>query len=241
MQYRRNIPETESKTFMAFISNSLSLSGIPFNHLQVRQESSKKATNRNPWISGHMTGCNDSWKWIMKREMIQCNKFLKWFMTLNNVLMSLPCSSEKSNKFKRLELMKFRTSDPGGGESSSMNHSLVKQNMESLFSVLEKHDLESDEFIMPKRVRFSVASNLARVAWKVQFQIGYMCPFFQGNHVSGRLLTNILRCHWSLPWHSFEYETDSNQEMGLEYHKEEQRWDELFDEEGPLTESFLDQ
>jgi len=225
---------------MAFIANSLSLSGVPANHVQVRQESSKDKDFQNPWIRGQMNGCNESWKWILKREMIQCNRFLGWFIELNNILMVHACLSENSSKFKNLELRKLRDIEVGGGEVSSVDPKRVYQDMHSLFSVLEKYDHENDKFIMPKRIKFSVASELAKVSWKAQFQIGYICPFFQGNWVSARLLTNTLRCHWSLPWHNFEYERDENREINREYHEEMHRWNALFDEEGVLTKSFLD-
>ena len=239
MQYKRSIPETKTKSFMAFVANSLSLSGVPVNHVQVRQESNKEG-RRHPWIQGQMDGCNELWRWIMKRDLIQHDAFLKWFVELNNILMSGPCNNEKNDMFRKAELRKLRNTDPGGGEVSNVDHGLVIQNMESLFSVFEKCDQENDEFIMPNRIRFNIASDLARIAWKAQFQVGYICPFFQGNWVSARLLTNTLRCHWSLPWHTFEYERNENQELGLEYHAEIQRWKDLFDAEGVLTESCLD-
>jgi hypothetical protein len=80
---------------------------------------------------------------------------------------------------------------------------------------------------------------LAKIAWKVQFQIGYICPFFQGNWVSARLLTNVLRVHWSLPWLMFDYPDEDKEAVGQEYKLEVSRWFDLFDEHGVLTDQFL--
>ena len=97
---------------------------------------------------------------------------------------------------------------------------------------------------MSNRIHFSAASELAKAAWKVQFQIGYMCPFFQGNWASARLLTNALRCHWSLPWITITYKEEDNfeldkDEIGKLYQEETHLWFELFDTKGVLTEDFV--
>lgn len=238
--YKRNIPETDQSTFIAFVTNSLSLSGVFINHIQVRQNLAKPIGERHSWIQSHIEVIDKSWNWIMKRELIQCPEFLQWFIQLNSDLMARPCSTEKdTGKFKKSELGKLRRSPTGGNEITKILFDDVAEYIESIFSVLEKNDNEKDKDIMPKRLRFNSAVELAKIAWKVQFQIGYICPFFQGNWVSARLLTNILRVHWSLPWLTFEYPDEDKEAVGQTYQLEVSRWFDLFDEHGVLTDKFL--
>ena len=241
MLHKRHIPETDRKTFIAFISNSLSFSGVFVNHVQIRKELSKPLNERHPWVQAQMLSIDMVWKWVMQRRLIQCSEFMKWFINLNSSVMSLPCSINKStDTFNKLKLGRFRDSLPGGNETSKMPFEEIPEKMNSIFSVLEKLDHEKDDSIMSNRVHFSAASDLAKAAWKVQFQIGYMCPFFQGNWASGRLLTNALRCHWSLPWVTFTYEDDDEKdETGKAYQEESHAWFKLFDEKGILTEDFV--
>jgi len=238
--YKRNIPETPTTTFVAFIANSLSLSKIFVNHVQVKQELSRPVADRHPWIQSHIESIDISWRWIIKRELIQCPNFLKWFVNLNYTLMNLQCSKYKSSdQFKASELNKFRSSSTGGDESTEFISDDVVKSIESIFSMLEKCDCENDKYIMPNRLRFDSAVELAKIAWKVQFQIGYICPFFQGNWISARLLTNTLRVHWSLPWLIFDYPDEENEDVGKVYQAEAARWFDLFDNDGVLTDKFL--
>ena len=241
MLYKRNIPETKQSTFVAFISNSLSLGDHPTNHILVRQELSKTDDKRDPWIQGHMMSIDSSWRWIMQKNLIQCNSFLQWFIGINSSLMFSACSKEKFDKtLKVSELGHLRRSSVGGRENSKVDFKLIPEKMESIFSVLEETDKKHDSNIMPNRIRFNTASELAKIAWKIQFQVGYLCPFFQGNWISARLLTNTLRVHWSLPWLTFDYAKENEEEdVGREYQIEAQRWFELFDEEGVLTDKYL--
>tara|TARA_Y100000310_G_scaffold217831_1_gene218951 strand:+ start:3372 stop:3950 length:579 start_codon:yes stop_codon:yes gene_type:complete len=188
-----------------------------------------------------MMSIDSSWRWIIKEELIQCDKFLQWFIGMNSTLMFPACSKEKYDKtLKASELGSLRESSVGGRENSKVDVKLVPEKMESIFSALEKADKDHDGNIMPNRVRFNTASELAKIAWKAQFQIGYLCPFFQGNWISARLLTNVLRVHWTLPWLVFDYSKENEEEAaGKEYQIESQRWFDLFDKEDVLTDSYL--
>ncbi|HIG58670.1 MAG TPA: hypothetical protein EYQ21_04625 [Flavobacteriales bacterium] len=150
--------------------------------------------------------------------------------------MTRPCSTEKdTGKFKKSELGKLRSSPTGGSETTKVLFDDVAEYIESVFSVLEKNDSERDKDIMPNRLRFDSAVELAKIAWKVQFQIGYICPFFQGNWVCARLLTNVLRVHWSLPWLTFEYPDEDKEALGQTYQLEVSRWFDLFDKHQQQT------
>ena len=242
MLYERNIPETDQSVFISFITNSLSLSGVFVNHIQTRQELAKPNDKRHPWIQSHMVSVDVSWKWIMQRNLIQCFGFIDWFIELNTHLMSLPCSTENnSGQFKSYELGSLRSTPPGGRETSKIPHEEVKENLESIFLSLEKYDNDHDQYIMPLRVRFSSAVELAMAAWKLQFQLGYLCPFYQGNWISARLMTNVLRCHWSLPWLTFDYsDKEEKNELGNLYNEEIAQWFKLFDDYGVLTDKFIE-
>ena len=136
MLYKRHIPETDRKTFIAFIANSLSFSGVFVNHVQIRKELSKPPNERHPWVEAQMSSINMVWKWIMQRKLIQCSEFTKWFISLNSNVMLLPCSTEKDTEtFNKLKLGRFRDSPPGGHEASKVPFKEIPEKIESpLFS-----------------------------------------------------------------------------------------------------------
>jgi len=238
--YNRYIPETSQNTFINFISNSLVLSGIHTSHIQIRRELNKDADKIDPWIGGHLSACNKAWTWVLDKKMIQCQNLLQLFMGINERIIEPVCRSDASDtRYKKSELNKLRDSDPGGGESSHVPHEDVPEYLNSILVELEKCDSENDQHIMPKRVRFSAATKLAKIAWKTQFQIGYICPFYQGNWVSSRLIMNSLRCHWSLPWLILSVEDDDKQDKGRAYFDEQNLWFRLFNQEGVLTDKFI--
>lgn len=240
MLYNRYIPETDQNTFINFICNSLILSRIHISHVQIRRSLNKDKEKMDPWVRGQFAGCNEAWKFLTQKKMIQCQDLISCLITINEKLVGQVCRADTCDtRYQSSELNKLRTSEVGGGEISSVPHEEVASYVEKLFINLEKYDLENDKYIMPRRVRFSAATRLARIAWKTQFQIGYICPFFQGNWLSARLLMNILRCHWSLPWLIMSTEDDPKQDEGRAYFDERSKWFDLFNKEGVLTDKFI--
>tara|TARA_Y100000034_G_scaffold133766_1_gene200217 strand:- start:1826 stop:2449 length:624 start_codon:yes stop_codon:yes gene_type:complete len=206
------------------------------NYIQISREISKEKDEVNPWVQAHMSSCNFAWDFILNKKLIQSSALEKWVIDLNIKLVTPTCNNDSSHLKSAGE---YRKKD----ENSKVPHGEVQEKVRSIFLEMERLDEEHDDKIMPHRVKFEVASILARAAWKCHFQIMYIAPFSQGNAAVSRILANMLRCHWSLPWLSFNYEHEeefSKEDPGRIYFNERDRWFALFDREGVLTGQIIE-
>jgi len=215
------------------------LSDIHVNQIKIRRELKKTDGKQESWVLSHMDACDLSWKFIMSKKLIQCNSISDWFTELNRRVME-PVCNDRGEVYSSSELGVYRSSDQCCTEDAMIDYEEIDEKMNSLFSCIEEADKKYDDSIMPHRINLGVATTLASIAWKLQFQIGYICPFFQGNWCSARIFINTLRCHWSLPWLTFNYEEhDDKEDVGRTYKNEILRWFDLFDREGVLTDKFI--
>ena len=209
-----------NELYIEYLINSMGISGIEIKPKAIQDTLEKKQVN--PYVAGHFKAFN-----YFTNQLIGKPKFpaenskkltntyiadnaLSWLKELHYALMQ-PLIQHGLIEYANVGVWRTKPMlEPGKSTQKAPDASIIpKLMMNWIKEVTEFHEGLRTFIQSPGRMSQGEAINLSKRAYETNLFLCSLKPFADGNGRVGRLVENIFRVNWHLPWRIIQHSGDA--------------------------------